>query len=318
MDDPSPYHQPPPPMPVNTYQPPPGPPTYRGAQIARFDTPSSPAPSKGKSMNEDALPEMPTWDNARTRRVEDNSSPRPEDMEMEPLNPAAQEPRRSPVPRTNTGFMGPPPARIGTASSYYPESRVPDDQSIYARRSPGPASPPAAVPPLSPYDEPYGDYPYGMTPTPAPYTSPQYNQIPTAMSPAPAAYAPQQYTPMPFAIPAGETPYRQPSPGPNFPFRQPSPGPNFPFRQPSPGPNVPLRQPSPGMGIGVGVPYRQPSPGLTQPPSYRGMSPTPTSPPPPFSAMSPAPVLETNNDPGRPPSLLQSGRKPAPNSFRDV
>lgn len=311
MDDVSPYHQPPPPMPQATvYQPPPpvAPPTYRGAQIARFDTPSSPAASKtGFKVNEDALPEMPTWDNARTRRVEDTSSPRPEDMEMEPLN----QPRRSPsVPRSPASFMG-PPARTGTTPSFYGE------QNIHARRSPGPQSPPAATAPLSPYDEPYGDYPYGMsppgpTPAPAPYAPRQYTPMPS-ISPAPAAYTPSQYTPMPSTISTPDpVPYRQPSPGVAVPYRQPSPGPGMPFRQPSPGPGVPFRQPSPGPGVpfrqqSPAVPFRQPSPGFPQPPSYRGLSPaaSPASPPPAFS--------ETNNGPGRPPSLLQSGRKPSVN-----
>lgn len=222
---------------------------------------------------------------------------------MEPLNPAAQQPRRSPsATRTNAGFMGPPPARVGTASSYYA-----DDQGMYARNSPGPTSPPAATPLTSPYDEPYGDYPYGVSPSPAPYMPQQYTQMPSP-APAPAAYTSPQYTPMPSAMSSANVPQ-------NVPYRQPSPGIGtaMPYRQPSPG--LPYRQPSPGL------PYRQPSPGLgfAQPPTYRGVSPalaSPASPPRPFQSMSPAP-LKTNNDPGRPPSLLQSGRRP-PNSFRDV
>lgn len=268
--------------------------TPRQTHIDHRHTPSNPT-------------EMPTWDNARTRRVEDTSSPRPEDMEMEPLN----QPRRSPsVPRSPASFMG-PPARTGTTPSFYGE------QNIHARRSPGPQSPPAATAPLSPYDEPYGDYPYGMsppgpTPAPAPYAPRQYTPMPS-ISPAPAAYTPSQYTPMPSTISTPDpVPYRQPSPGVAVPYRQPSPGPGMPFRQPSPGPGAPFRQPSPGPGVpfrqqSPAVPFRQPSPGFPQPPSYRGLSPaaSPASPPPAFS--------ETNNGPGRPPSLLQSGRKPSVN-----
>ena len=70
-------------MPKNNAYKPPAPPTYtyRGAQVARFDNPSTPTMNK---FNEDALPEMPTWDHAKTRRIEDNSGPRAEDMDMEP------------------------------------------------------------------------------------------------------------------------------------------------------------------------------------------------------------------------------------------
>ncbi|EAW06550.1 uncharacterized protein ACLA_082410 [Aspergillus clavatus NRRL 1] len=77
---------------------------------------------------------------------------------------------------------------------------------------------------------------------------------------------------------------------------------------------------SPSSDMPYYTPYRQPSPGLsgtTQPPSYRALSPAGhASPPPPFSAVNPVPLQVS--DPGRPPSLLQSGRKPAPNSYRDV
>ena len=61
------------------YQTPQAPPTYRGAQVARFDTPSSPGLSK---MNEDALPAMPTWEQGVSRRVED-TSPQPDSVEMD-------------------------------------------------------------------------------------------------------------------------------------------------------------------------------------------------------------------------------------------
>ncbi|KAL4922849.1 hypothetical protein BDW62DRAFT_171862 [Aspergillus aurantiobrunneus] len=265
-------------------------PTYRGAQVARFDTPSNPGLSK---MNDDALPAMPSWDHAVTRRVED-TSPRPESVEMEPLNPASRPPHRTPsAPRANgAGYMGPPPISPAVPNDHYPEAHGYDDQNPYDYHSQGLGHSGA-----SPYDQPYRNH------------SPGGNFH--AMSPPPQTFSPGPQYPVGVAIsPATEmnrpVPYRQPSPG--LPFRQPSPG--LPLRQPSPG--LPLRQPSPGLPLrqpSPGLPFRQPSPGFNQPPSYRAMSPAmPSSPPPPFTS-----VPQQVSDPGRPPSLLQSGRKPTPN-----
>lgn len=340
MDDPynqpfnQPYNQPytqPPPMQPPPMQPPPpanepfkpspSPATgYRGAQVARFDAPSS--PSHGK-FNEDALPAMPSWDNAVTRRVED-SDPHSDAMEMEPLNAANQPPQRAPsAPRPSAGgfngpsfngsdyghdyhdggyhggpagshgpgYMGVPPGRTGTSSSFYPESRAPDIPRAYTPHSPGVGSPA----PMHAYDQqPYHDF------SPASGANPW-----NARSPAPRAYTPQpQYMAMgPAMSPAAEVPrpipYRQPSPG----FGQAPMGQAF----------SPVDGPRP-------IPYRQPSPGFTQAPQapiYGAMSPSlPSSPPPPFTST--AAPYEVTADPGRPPSLLQSGRKPAPNSYRDV
>lgn len=274
MDDPM-YHQPPPPPPSNTYRPPPAPPVYRGQQVARFDSPSSP-----KVANEDALPAMPSWDNAVTRKVED-TSPR-DDMEMEPLNPA-QHRARSPASPLYADPLRrtPSPARPGYAmtspvpvNSYNTGYRGYDDQSSYSPRSPTIASPA----PFSAYDQqqPYKDYAFAN-----PYQS-------RTGTPA-TAYSQPHYTPMPAAVsPAPMTPYA-------------------PLRQPSPASFQPSLQPS-----------VQPPSYTTQPP-YRGMSPTlPTSPPPPFASTPAFTSHEIVNDPGRPPSLLQSGRKPVPDSYRDV
>ncbi|KAI9926927.1 hypothetical protein ASPWEDRAFT_177057 [Aspergillus wentii DTO 134E9] len=309
-----PYNQPPAPS-NNIYQPSPAPPVYRGAQVsrydspstARFDAPSSPAASK---VNDDALPAMPSWDDAVTRRVEDKNA-HVDEMEMEPLNPSQEPHRMHSGARSNTpAFMGVPPVRTGTSSSYYPESRY-DAPSTYGAHTPAPASPGH-----SPYDnQPYADY----------NQPPPFHAMSPAMSPAPAAYSP--YDPMPSASPAADmsrpVPYCQPSPGSGMPFRQPSPGPNMPLRQPSPGPNFPFRQPSPGPGVpfrqaspGPNAPFRQPSPaGYAQSPIYRGVSPSlpPSSPPPPFTATPSSLDMHVNEPAGRPPSLLQSGRKPATN-----
>ncbi|KAL3460243.1 hypothetical protein BJX64DRAFT_290410 [Aspergillus heterothallicus] len=274
-DDP--YHHQPPPMPQmpqmppqnhgyqagyqGGYQSPQAPPTYRGAQVARFDTPSSPGHSK---INEDALPAMPSWDSAVTRRVED-TTPHSESVEMEPLNPVSRPPHRTPsAPRMNTGmnaggYGAPPPIRTATQNDYFPDSHGYDDQNPYDYRSHGPGHSPA-----SPYDQqPYDQQPYQDH-------SPGANYH--AISPPGQAHSHPQY-PVGVAI-------------------------------------------SPTTEMNRPIPYRQPSPGFSQqPPSYRGMSPSvPSSPPPPFHMVTNHEV----HDSGRPPSLLQSGRKPAPNTYRDV
>ncbi|KAI9376239.1 hypothetical protein BJX61DRAFT_446845 [Aspergillus egyptiacus] len=309
------------------YQAPQAPPTYRGAQVARFDTPTNPALSK---MNEDSLPAMPSWDGAVTRRVED-TDPHPDSVEMEPLNrPPARTPSASRV--NGGGYMGPPPARTPSASGVKgggymgsPPARTPSASGVNGGGYMGP--PPARTPSASGvngggfirpppirtghndyhpdshgYDDPnpydYHAQAMGHSPT-SPYDQ-QYNQPYRdhspggyhAMSPPPNAYSQQPPYPIGVAV-SSATDMNRP-----IPFRQPSPG----FRQPSPI----LRQPSPGFRL------PSPGPGLSQPPSYRAMPPPsdPSSPPPPFSAV--APIHEVS-DPGRPPSLLQSGRQPAPN-----
>ena len=251
LDDPA-YHQPPPPPPTNPYRPP-APPVYQGAQTARFDEP----PSKSPNVNEDALPAMPTWDTAVSRRVEDTSQR--DDMEMEPLNPAQH---RQPSPR-------PTPA---LATTYRPGYRGIDDHGAYSPRSPTIPSP---NPMSSPYEQQsYRDFgnPYqARTGTPATvysqsvYSQPTYNPMPT---PAPPPGMPR-YTPI--------------------------------QRQPSPASIQPSIQP----------------PSYTTQAPYQAFSPPiPTSPPPSFTT-TPAPY-QAGNNPGRPPTLLQSGRKPVPNSYRDI
>ncbi|KNG83509.1 hypothetical protein ANOM_008556 [Aspergillus nomiae NRRL 13137] len=362
LDDP--YNQPPP-MPTNNpYQPPAPPslPTYRGAQVARFDTPPSPAVSKG---NEDALPAMPTWDSAVTKRVEEPGHHQ-DAMEMEPLNLANQRPRRMPsAPRANgAGYMGPPPIRTDTAFSS--SGFHPDDQGAYHARSPGGPSPG----PISPYEQPYGDYSqnYGSQPnylpigtavspvtdaSPSPYRhpSPAINQTPgmalstdgarpipyrqpspaihqspinRTMSPANAAPPYRALTPAnanpayrAMSPPTQEPVYRAMSPPSHEPvYRTMSPpSQEAAYRAIPPPGHEPAYQAMPPPG--PEPTYRAMPHPLNTEPVYRDTSPSiPSSPPPPFTS-SPAPH-ETIQDSGRPPTLLQSGRKAVPNSFRDV
>ena len=70
---------------------------YTGPQTARFDAPSN----KKNTYNEDALPAMPSWDQAQSHRIEDHEH----DVEMEKLNHnSAQE--ESLLPRNDAGAMG--------------------------------------------------------------------------------------------------------------------------------------------------------------------------------------------------------------------
>ncbi|KAK2740299.1 hypothetical protein FQN57_006179 [Myotisia sp. PD_48] len=64
----------------------PAPPVYESQKYAHFDTPTSRPPDAftGSRVHEDSLPSMPTWENATTRRVMDNSH----DMEMNRLDPS--------------------------------------------------------------------------------------------------------------------------------------------------------------------------------------------------------------------------------------
>ena len=245
--------------------------------------------------------------------------------------------------------MGPPPVRTGTAvtsSSFYP-----DDQSAYHARSPGGPSP------ISPYEQPYGDYSqaYG--------SQPHYMPIGTAVSPsAEAGPAPYRHpSPAITQTPgmalstdgARPIPYRQPSPAINQspinrtmspanvapPYRALTPANANPaYRTMSPPTQEPVYRamspPSHEAAYHAMPPSHEPAyqampppgseptyrampPSFNTEPVYRDMSPSiPSSPPPPFTS-SPAPH-ETVQDSGRPPTLLQSGRKPVPNSFRDV
>lgn len=84
-------HPPPPPVPYTQYPPqyssPPAPlygqsSPYRGPKTATFET-STKSPATAR-YNEDALPPMPSWDNATTRHIEE------EPVEMERLNDQRQ------------------------------------------------------------------------------------------------------------------------------------------------------------------------------------------------------------------------------------
>ena len=317
-------------MPDNSYRPPPGPPVYRGAQTARFDNPTS--SGAGGKADEDALPAMPSWGNAVTRRVEDEHAQ--DDVEMEPLKSQSRmsgqmTPVSASTPGYNTGYRGF------------------EEQKPYAARSPAPTASP--VPTRSPYDQsPYRDYFYGNHPsqprsvTPgsaSPYGSQAHTPQPYPQAQPYASQFHSQAQPQAYASPFPSQPQPQQqfqSPYNPMPTSPTSPGPDDLPRHPEANrPTSFTREPS--------LPSIQPPSYTSQPPYSRGSPAIPSSPPPPFSPgagagagagvsgpayqpyqYQPPPPQQQTPPPGtamgggRPPSLLQSGRKPVPNSYRDV
>lgn len=349
-DDP-PFHQPPPPAPNPTYQASPAPPVYRGAvQTATFDNSKSPA----AKVDEDALPAMPTWAGATDKRIEDHNS-HPEDVEMEPLNPQGQVPDRKQGAGTplshGSAYADYPPDR-GTPVAGYRGFNPTDP---YARRSPGPAAALAAT--QDPYGrrspgvtspvDPYGRRSPGLA-SPTPAVDPYGRRSP---GPA-AAYAgaqdpygrrsPGLTSPVPFDHQQYHQPYNDYTNGNgvgagNNYHGLTSPSPVAAYKPPTTYSPVPMSfspATEPGQGPTRGF-QRQPSfgssqypPTYTSQPAYRGVSPSmPSSPPPPAQAPSSGEYMAYQpheygmavGEPGRDrtPSLLQSGRKPAPNTFRD-
>ncbi|KAJ5139152.1 uncharacterized protein N7515_004000 [Penicillium bovifimosum] len=379
LDD-SPFHQPPPPVQNPVYQPSPAPPSYRGApqsapsfrggsQTARFDAPKTPV----AHVNEDALPDMPTWAGAVDKHVE--VTDHHDDVEMKPLDPPdrkqgagtpgvaysdyspnpamaaggyrgfnptdpyarrspgpgaalnpAQDPyaRRSPGVPSAGGAIDPygrrspgPAAALGAAEDPYgrrspgPAAALAASQDPYGRRSPGVAVPSAAVDPYgrrspgppvgygaSPQD-PYGSRTPLASPVGAPVHNPYdqqhyenshdeesygaggngYHAL-TAPSPV-AAYKPHtNYSPVPMPSPSSEVDH--PTPG---------------FQ----------RQPSFGSS--------QYPPSYTSQPSYRGFS-SGAAPSSEYTTYNPHAnsTLAPEPDNTRPPSLLQSGKKPPLNA----
>ncbi|KAJ5635694.1 uncharacterized protein N7484_009007 [Penicillium longicatenatum] len=178
----------------------PAPPLYRGAvQTATFDTAKSPT----AKINEDALPEMPTWANAVDKHVEDTSPH--EDVEMEPLNPADRKHGAGTPMHVNTFADYPPDRGTGTPASAGYRGFTPTDP--YARRSPAPAA-------LAATQDPYGRRSPGVTSPAAAAAIDPYNR----RSPGPGA-AMDPYgrrSPGPAAaFAAAQDPYARRSPGPN-------------------------------------------------------------------------------------------------------
>lgn len=220
--------------------------------------------------------------------------------------------RRSPAPafagaQDLYGRRSPgPPGALGGQDPYGRRSPGPaaafaGTHDPYGRRSPGLTSPVGAPVPYDhqPYHQPYDDYGNNNN-------HHNYNAV-SSPSPFAAYKPPTTYSPVPMSFtPSTEAGHSQ-TPG---------------FQ----------RQPSFGSS-------QYPPTYTSQPPNPVSSPPLPSSPPPPFQTPSqPQPQYTAYNaqqhgpqeqstaigtavtepDRNRPPSLLQSGRQPAPNSFRDI
>ncbi|KAJ5598227.1 hypothetical protein N7537_008311 [Penicillium hordei] len=371
FDDP-PFHQPPPPAPNPVYQAPPAPPSFRGAQqtahqTAHFDAPKSPA----AHVNEDALPEMPTWAGAVDKHVEDPNHH--DEVEMEPLNPPDRK-QGAGTPGAAYSDYSPNPAMGATAAGYRgfgptdprarrspgPGAALNPVQDPYGRRSPGMPSSGATIDPygrrspgsaLSAVQDPYGRRSpgpaAGLAATQDPYGRRSPGMLPSA---AAAGYGAAGRDPYGSRSPGGavHNPYDQqpyqdsyndhsygagngyhavtaPSPVAAYkPHTNYSPVPMA-FSPSSEIDHSAAAAPTPGFQRQPSFGSSQYPPSYTSQPPYRGFGPgAPSSPPPAFSAPSPSeyttynphtittPIPEPDNT--RPPSLLQSGRKPTLNA----
>ncbi|KAJ5286661.1 hypothetical protein N7478_002347 [Penicillium angulare] len=205
-DEPPFYNQPAPAPSYNQQPPAPAPPLYRGAvTTATFDSSKSPS----SKVNEDALPEMPTWASAVDKHVEDPNAH--EEVEMEPLNPDRK--HGAGTPMHGNAFADFPPDRTGTATPGGYRGFTPTDP--YSRRSPAPAATLAAT------QDPYGRRSPGL---PSPVAPAAAVDPYARRSPAPAAaldpYGRRSPGPA-AAYGAAQDPYGRRSPGPNAGYSAP-------------------------------------------------------------------------------------------------
>ncbi len=145
-----------PPTPYSGYQPSPNPMTYRGAaSTAMFDV------SSGKKINEDALPAMPSWDTAQTRRVEEPTLEKPmQDVEMGRLAPIQTQPRHTSRNGYNQVPNGPmsPTSPTYSQNSYFAAHPQNQNVDLGAQR----------MGPYDSYDAPHSPAPtYHTNPVPA-------------------------------------------------------------------------------------------------------------------------------------------------------
>jgi hypothetical protein len=292
---------------------------------------------------------MPTWAAAVDKHVEDPSHR--DDVEMEPLNPQHHPDRKqggaSPLHVATSSDY--PPDRTASTAGY--RGFTPTDP--YARRSPGPATALAATqdpygrrsPGMSPPPHAAGPYarrspgpqanammdPYGRR-SPGPATAygtaadPYTRRSPGLTSPvgAPSPYDQHNYT-------HTQQGYEHPQQQQQQPYDEyhnatgagyhavTSPSPVAASYQSHNTYNAMPAAYSPPSDHGPGF-QRQPSFGSSQyPPTYTSH---PASPPPPFQSAAPSEYgVALGGESGRdqrPPSLLQSGRRPVPGTFRDV
>ncbi|KAH8705537.1 hypothetical protein BGW36DRAFT_393125 [Talaromyces proteolyticus] len=323
------YQQPPPPQPMNYgYQHPvasPAPPAYRGPRTATFDQPKAVA-----SVNEDKLPNMPTWADAQTRRVEDHS-PVHEAVEMDDLeardhhdNPYHESPYHDNISPA-AGFMsrGGYTEVPGTAASPHPSPGMYDNHhDAYLRDGYSTNSGGLRVTNASYHDLGDSEYPNHQphspisSPSSAPYGPAAVTAAAFPRTPSPATHAarpPARISPASYRGFENQPP---PKGAPNFSgLRAYDQSPTSPRSPTSPSGFSPYEQHM----------SRSPPPQTVSHPTapsygqYRAFSPSiPSStPPPPFSETAPDHHAQAQGG-DRPPSLLMAGRRPAPGSYKAV
>ncbi|KAK2754369.1 hypothetical protein FQN54_007013 [Arachnomyces sp. PD_36] len=277
--------------PAQGFQPSPAPPVYEAPQFATFD-----ASGNGK-VNDDALPPMPSWDNATTRRVEDTSAPT-QDVELGrldstgqsyngggngaiapggktgrggysevPSNPGSPVPGSRPTPTPGSGYRGTEAPSYfsqsqGTTTAYDGASTAPGHDYAYGgSHTPNPNQQnPYAYRSNSPYDQ--------RIASPSVYDNGSAYRGHTTASPPPPQriYSPEQsysHTPQPYQT----TQHQQYPPQSGY------------------------------RGYSPSVPSHSP------PPQQHGYQNNP---------------YDMGFDRSGTPASMQAGRKPAPNTWRDV
>lgn len=145
------------------------PPQYTvGPQYAQFDAPSK---AGYRSINEDALPAMPGWDTAASRKVEDHDYREDEAVEMSKLDTHTQQtqpmlPRLTPTPAESPYGRDPYAGDLGVPQTH-------DNRAYNHQQNP---------------------YAYNPTPVSPVYTQQNYASYPAQNNYPQTTYAPQQTT----------------------------------------------------------------------------------------------------------------------------
>ncbi|KKZ68183.1 hypothetical protein EMCG_06144 [[Emmonsia] crescens] len=324
------------------YQRPPAPPVYDSqrpnpAKFAQFDT----AHPRTKA-NDDVLPQMPTWDSAPTRHVEDSSQSH--DMEMNRLDPTTGQSFKSqsfsrPVRANNihnnanggNGYYEGTPASPAYPPSF--DGYRGTETTSHMARSPSPGNPFAHTGAIGiATSHPPNHYLPPRSPSPGPLSSPYppYTEVPTTTTSIMPNAITTHTTMSPPPIDPAELPRRYPpTPIPHSPSPPAATRSYSPYPPPQAPPQLQHLRHSPTQS-----PTRQyQQQHQQQGQAYMAYSPSvPNTPPPPFSSTlgdydqvlpgaqhgqygTGAPQQHEQG----PPSVLQAGRAPGGgNSWRDV
>ncbi|KAK2805566.1 hypothetical protein FQN49_008826, partial [Arthroderma sp. PD_2] len=277
----------------------PEPPVYQQTpSYAQFDSlgsrpqPTVPAVSR---VNDDALPKMPTWQDATTRRVEDTSR-RDEDMEMSHLHPVTGHS----VVDDGAGYYHAPSPQ--PASPLYPENSHATGMAGYRGTDPSAPSNAIGIAHSPGYGQALSDTYMEQQSTGQIYPSRYQTQSPSTIG-GPGSDAYNYANTRSFTRSPAQRTRTTPSPGPQL---------------------SPVQTYSPDHHSGAPYPTRPYSPAQSpqqhQPRrSYTPYSPSTATPPPPWSAADQAQDEGQGQvKPQETPSLLMAGRRPVENSWRDV